>query len=206
MSTTTAATLTEATTWKIRFVMRGLPTEKGRKVDEIFNVACQFIEEEGYEPPQGYLKQMSLTVEEKKYVDNADVKNHNELSPSAADSPRFQIVSSRWKLSEDPNDRKWGLWVWGLFEEPLYPFLLLQVQTEKIPLPGEDNDAILPLALFAQVTHKRDKEKGAILSRAELKVRQMETVNADLFGVATADVYEEKTIGQCVFQPLLEDE
>jgi len=89
-----------------------------------------------------------------------------------------------------------------LFEEPLYPFLLLQLKTDKIPLPGEDGDSIEPLALFAQVTHKREKDIGAVLSRAELKVRQMETVNADLFGVAKADVYEEKTIGQCVFQPL----
>ena len=59
-----------------------------------------------------------------------------------------------------------------------------------------------PLALFAQINHKRDKEKGVILSRAELKIREMETVKADLFGVSTAELYEEKVIGQCVFQPL----
>lgn len=28
-----------------------------------------------------------------------------------------------WTLSEDKEDRKDGLWVWGLFEEPKYPFL-----------------------------------------------------------------------------------
>lgn len=98
--------------------------------------------------------------------------------------------------------RRWGLWIWGLFEEPLYPFLLLQVKTDAIPLPGENEDAIEPLALFAQINHKREKEEGAVLSRSELKVREMETVNADLFGVSTADVFEEKTIGQIVFDPL----
>ena len=98
-----------------------------------------------------------------------------------------------------------GLWVWGLFEEPLYPFLLPKFTTDKIPFPGDDGDAIDPLALFAQIDHKRDKKTGATLSRAELKIREMETVKADLFGVSMADIYEEKTIGQCVFQPLVGD-
>lgn len=94
MSTTnTMATLTEATTWRIRFVLRGLPTTKGKKVDEIFNVECQFMEEDGYEPPQGYLKQVKVTTGE---------------DGEAEDKQRFQIVESRWQLSEDPNDRKWG--------------------------------------------------------------------------------------------------
>jgi len=87
------ATLTEATTWRIRFVLRGLPTTKGKKVDEIFNVECQFMEEDGYEPPQGYLKQVKVTTGE---------------DGEAEDKQRFQIVESRWQLSEDPNDRKWG--------------------------------------------------------------------------------------------------
>lgn len=198
MTTTTAiSTLTDETTWKLRFVLRGLPTTKGRKVDEIFNIHAQFIEEDGYEPPQGYLKQVRVTTGE---------DSNNEEENGTEEASLFQIVSSRWQLSEDPNDRKDGLWVWGLFKEPLYPFMLLQLKTDKIPLPGEDGDSIEPLALFAQINHKRDKEKGAVLSRAELKIREMETVKADLFGVSTADIYEEKTIGQCVFQPLNSDE
>jgi hypothetical protein len=31
--------------------------------------------------------------------------------------------SGTWTLSEDKNDRKDGLWIWGLFEEPKYPYL-----------------------------------------------------------------------------------
>lgn len=38
MAATATPTLTDETTWKLRFVMRGLPTSKGRKVDEIFNI------------------------------------------------------------------------------------------------------------------------------------------------------------------------
>ena len=40
-----------------------------------------------------------------------------------------------WQLSEDPDDKRDGLWVWGLFEEPLYPFLLVSLDSEKIGLP-----------------------------------------------------------------------
>ena len=35
--------------------------------------------------------------------------------------------SARWRLSEDPEDQKDSLWIWGLFKEPLYPFLLLEL-------------------------------------------------------------------------------
>ena len=35
----------------------------------------------------------------------------------------LEFGDSRGKPTEDPKD---GLWVWGLFKEPLYPFMLLQ--------------------------------------------------------------------------------
>jgi hypothetical protein len=192
MSTAAMSTLTDQTTWQLRFVLRGIPTAKGKKVDQIFNIQAQFIEEDGYEPPQGYLKQIETTTTSM----SDDEKEETTKS-------QLQILTSRWLLSEDPNDRKDGLWVWGLFKEPLYPFLLLQLTTDSIPLPGQEGDSIEPLALFAQVSHKYDPDKGNVLSRAELKIREMETVKADLFGVATADLYEEKTVGQCVFTPLV---
>ena len=70
------------------------------------NRAAQFIEEEGYEPPQGFLKQISMTV-----GDNEETEEDSQ----------FQITSSRWLLSEDPDDRKDGLWV-SAFETVLcYP-------------------------------------------------------------------------------------
>ncbi|KAL7581116.1 hypothetical protein ACA910_005917 [Epithemia clementina (nom. ined.)] len=188
---TARATLTDKTTWNLRMVLRGVATDKGKKIDEIFNLKCKFMEEEGYEPPQGIV----------------------QLAEESEQS-RFQIVKSRWQLSEDPNDRKDGLWVWGLFKEPLYPFLLLQLETKPIPIAGggsanerEDKvyegDAIKPLQLYAQLNHRRDADKGVVLTASDLKVRQIETVDADMFGVAKVNLYEEVNIGTLSVQPVL---
>ena len=42
------ATLTEDSTWRLRFSLNSVPTKNGRKVGELFNVDVQFIEEEGF--------------------------------------------------------------------------------------------------------------------------------------------------------------
>mmetsp|Transcript_4543 Transcript_4543/g.8361 ORF Transcript_4543/g.8361 Transcript_4543/m.8361 type:complete len:206 (+) Transcript_4543:80-697(+) len=173
LSATTKTTMTEETTWTFRLLLNGIPTEKGKKIDQLFVIQAQFIEDEGYEPPQGSLKQIKGDL---------------------------QLTKSRWILSEDPDNRKDGLWVWGLFSEPLYPFLLLNLETGKFDLPGEDGDSVLPLKLFAQINHKRDEEKGVLLSQAELNVREIETVKADPIGAATVDVYEEVAVGQITIQ------
>ena len=178
----TQTTLSEATTWNLRMVLRGVTTEKGRKMDEIFTVSAQFIEEQGYEPPQGFVQQV------------------------VRDNDRLKIVKSRWTLSEDPNDRKDGLWVWGLFKEPLYPFLLLQLETAPVPLAGDQDDeassdSIKPLKLYAQIRHKRNVELGVVLEGSQLSVRQVETVKADPFGAASVDLYDNVNIGTITIQP-----
>lgn len=50
------------------------------------------------------------------------------------DTPYFakQGGKARWTLSEEETERSAGLWVWGLFREPLYPFLLLQMENQRI--------------------------------------------------------------------------
>ena len=131
----------------------------------------------------------------------------------------MKFRKSYWKLSEDPNDRKDGLWVWGLFKEPLYPFMLLQLETERIPLStaGRANeeetvdtaDFIPPLQLYAQINHQRDNNIGVVLAggsqqgTVELKVRLMETVAADVFGAAKVDIYDEVSVGSLSVQPLI---
>lgn len=45
---TPKATLTEESTWRLRFSLNGVPTKNGKKVGELFNVDVQFREEEGY--------------------------------------------------------------------------------------------------------------------------------------------------------------
>lgn len=188
-SSSAKATLDEETTWRLRFALNGVPTTSGKNVGELFVVDVQFIQEEGYEPPQGLVKQIS-----------SEQKDEN-------DNVRYlKIKNGRWKLSEDPEDRKDGLWVWGLFKEPLYPFMLLQIETEEYELPLSDNNAIVPLTLYAQVNHKRDKDTGNVeLSAATLNLREVEAINADPFGVAKVDIFEEVKVGQLSLRPLLDN-
>ena len=169
-------TLDEETIWRLRFLLKGIPTERGKRVDEMLTADVCFVEDRGYEPPQGIVMVLPS-------------KEH----PNAA---TLTIEKSRWQLSEDPNDRKDGLWIWGLFSEPLYPFLLLTMEMSRIPLPGDDGDFIKPLQLYAQITHKRDETEGVMLSSAELNVREILTVNADPFGAATVDLFEEVLVGR----------
>lgn len=167
-------------------MLNGIPTKNGKKVDgQIFAVDVQFLEETGYEPPQGDLKQIL------------------SASQSEEDSePLFKITKSRWQLSEDPEDRKDGLWIWGLFAEPLYPFMLLQLETDGVKLPGEEDDEILPLKLFAQINHSREDGCVSLSSGTELKIRELETMKADPFGAASVDIYEEVSVGQLNISPL----
>lgn len=53
---------------------------------------------------------------------------------SRQDNPCFtqQAGKARWTLSEAEDTRGAGLWVWGLFKDPLYPFLLLQMNNLEI--------------------------------------------------------------------------
>jgi hypothetical protein len=105
--TKSITTFTDETIWNIRLLLQGLPTEKGKKVDEFFTFKARFVQEDGFEPPQG------------------------KLQVEGDEETRLKITNSRWTLSEDPNDKKDSLWIWGLFKEPLYPFLLLQLGTER---------------------------------------------------------------------------
>lgn len=179
-------------------VLQNLPTRQGKAVDQIIlALRVKFIEEEGYEPPQGIVQQC---------IDD-DQKNKDVAV----------IKSSRWQLSEDPNERKDSLWIWGLFKEPLYPYLLLRMDFEEIPLPGSgvssDNDddandenskkdVIAPFSLFAQIDHKRENGQVLLSSGADLTIKQKETIKADPFGAATVDVFEDIPVGKLQIQAI----
>ena len=179
-------TLDDETVWRFRFFLNRIPTELGKRVDATFTIDVNFIEDSGYEPPQGVVKQ----------IVNVLPAQENSVDPS------LKIERSRWQLSEDPDDRKDGLWIWGLFSEPLYPFLLLSIETSRLPLLLDDGDYIKPLQLFAQIDHRRDEREGVVLGNAELKVREILTVKADPFGAATVDLYEEVLVGRLNIQAL----
>ena len=81
------------------------------------------------------------------------------------------------KIAKTISNHILGLWIWGLFKEPQYPFMLFQLQTEEYALPGEGKDAIMPLTLYAQINHKRDKDSGNVeLDAAALNIREIESI------------------------------
>jgi len=178
-------TLDENTIWKLRINLNDSLTAQGKKVDETFIIDLKFIEEQGYEPPQGRITQ---------------VTKNNPNDDEIGDIQRLKILNGNWKLSEDPQDRKDGFWIWGVFKDPLYPFLLLQLDTDMVQLPGEDGDFIAPISLHAMIYHERNKESGVVLkSPTTLTTRIYETMKADPFGGATIDLYEEAKVGQLYF-------
>ncbi|CAN0451057.1 unnamed protein product, partial [Ectocarpus sp. 12 AP-2014] len=111
-------------------------------------VRVRFDEEINFEPPQG-----SLEVIE--------------------DNPYFtqQAGKARWTLSEAEDTRGAGLWVWGLFKDPLYPFLLLQVNNLEIVSGGAK---IAPGRLYVKVDHRRDDELGPTLKSGTVGVKIVE--------------------------------
>jgi hypothetical protein len=211
-------TLTKDTTWRLRIILNGITTTKGRKLSSsnsgLFVVEGSFIEEDGYEPPQGYFQPVATSIHD---------ENVNSSSTTLSTST-LEIINSRWKLSEDPDDPKDGLWIWGLFKEPLYPYMLLQMETRELVLSsskdGLNDDSIPPLKLYAQISHIRTKTndtnnknkdammigggrrggEGVELKTANLNIRVLEQIS--LPGT-TVDLYEEEAVGQITFQPIL---
>ena len=70
-----------------------------------------------------------------------------------ADSRYLSGARAFWRLDEDPSAQgfdKAGFWIWGLFEEPKYPFLLLQLElSQPIPLVAGEIPAG---TIYGQVT------------------------------------------------------
>lgn len=189
-------TLTDETKWRLRLLLNDVTTTKGKKLNgQLFVLEGNFIEEEGYEPPQGTFNELN----------RADATSNDNTEEG--DAMTLKISRSRWTLSEDPNDKKDGLWIWGLFKEPLYPFMLLQLETKELKIgtidknnddDGETQDSIPPLKLYAQITHIRNEEVGVELKPSNLNIRVLERVQ--LPG-ASVDLYEEEAIGSISFQP-----
>ena len=63
-----------------------------------------------------------------------------------------------WTLSEDKDDRKDGLWVWGLFEEPKYPFLYFYLDIfPTVIVSKQDYKPQTPTSVPAVTTINKDK-------------------------------------------------
>jgi len=165
------ATLTQATEWKLVCQLTGPPNEEGVFPPAV-EVACKviFTEDEGYEPPQGPMQLI----------------NSNYLGSNQA----------FWKLDEDPSAEgfdKAGFWIWGLFEEPKYPFILLQMQvTKDIQLA----DGVVPAGIiYGQGKVTRDKEQGVTLTDGVLTLREPVKMKVDLLGLSEGILAEIKPVG-----------
>ena len=106
----------------------------------------------------------------------------------------------RWTLSEDPDDQKDSLWIWGLFSQPLYPFLLLTViLSQPVELPG--GETIPAGKLFLQGEHRRDPEADTLLGAGTVVFKRPEELKADLVGLSDFTYDEPIPCGTFKFLP-----
>lgn len=76
---------------------------------------------------------------------------------------------TRWQLSEDPDDRKDGLWVWGLFAQPLYPFIRFELDMD-LECRTPDGQQLEGGTFFFQGSHER-KDEASVLSEGKVMRR-----------------------------------
>ena len=166
----TEASLTAATLWRLSL---SLKKEGSSAPATDVTVSLRFEEEPGYEPPQGMVR-----------VEACVPEGIVELG----------VQPQRWQLSEDPDDRKDSLWIWGLFKEPLYPFILFSL--------GVCSGSELALAdgsrLFLQCTHKGDGGLTA-LTTGDVSIRVPTEQNADLVGLSQFTYQEPVPFGSARF-------
>ena len=105
---TKRALLDKSTLWRISLTL----SKSGFKSIETI-ARVRFVEDRDYEPPQGRI-----------FVED----DFNGLI--RVDEKGF---AGTWTLSEDKDDRKDGLWIWGLFQEPKYPFMYFSLGEQCSP-------------------------------------------------------------------------
>eukprot|EP01031_Cornospumella_fuschlensis_P032797 gene32797-39651_t len=179
------ATLTEDTCWRL-----DLSLEKKTYKSVQISANIKFIETRNYEPPQGRV-----------FVQD-DIQG---FTNNDADD-----FSGKWTLSEDKNERKDGLWIWGLFEEPKYPYLYFTLDVySSVILPSGEEDKIFGEEgipgnkLYLRFNHFRDPEKGVVLTNGQVNYRTRELVSADPLGLGgQVDVGEEISVGKVSINPL----
>ena len=146
-------TLTAATTWRLSLSLEAVDASLKPALPLIANIV--YDETPGYEPPQGIVSVVNTLPE-------------GVLASGVIVDARGRKKSTlQWKLSEDPNDPKDSLWIWGLFKEPLYPFILssLKLETEWAGYPAGTE-------IFLQGEHRRDKKTGTRLGAGTLTLRK----------------------------------
>eukprot|EP00966_Prymnesium_polylepis_P300067 6934175-Prymnesium_polylepis.1 len=172
-----ARSLTPSSTWRIKLDL----TAPGTAATVSVTANLRFAEDEGYEPPQGF-----VLVE--------------SCSPEGALTLGQQ--KARWLLSEDPEDRKDSLWIWGLFSEPLYPFILFELELAE-PLALSESVSIPAGPLYFQVDHRR-KDGSVQLGEGAVTYKVQEELNADLVGLSQFSYSEPRPCGTISFLDTVE--
>lgn len=159
--------------WRVKLDL----TAPGASSPVTLTASFRFSEQDGYEPPQG-----ALLVE--------------SCAPEGALVLGQQ--KAQWLLSEDPEDRKDSLWIWGLFKEPLYPFVLLQLELAA-PLEVADGVSIPAGPLYCQVDHRRN-DGSVQLGEGAVTYKVQEKLKADLMGLSDFSYGEPVPCGTIRFQ------
>lgn len=157
--------LTGDTLWRLTMKLK---KDANKPSDAVLRV--RFVPDRNYEPPQGRI-----------FVED----DYNGLVQ--ADDKGYSGV---WTLSEDKEDRKDGLWIWGLFEEPKYPFLYFYMDVfnttilpsgEEVPIFG--GDGIPNNRLNFRFEHVIEPSVGTTLKGGLMNYKMTEMIKADPFGV-----------------------
>lgn len=89
------------------------------------------------------------------------------------------------------------LQIWGLFEQPLYPFLLLELTTTGNVALSTGQMLAAGTTLYSQLPHAYGSKSGTVLGEGGVNVRRVTRYQADLAGLSTADVAEDVPVGTC---------
>lgn len=179
--------LNSKTLWKLQVSL--FEREDSPRLEATARV--RFLADANFEPPSGKIFIDSdfsglLRVDEKGYTCN-------------------------WSLGEDKNDRKDGLWIWGLFEEPKYPYLYFTLPIFDTYVGVDGTEQPLPFKidgsrLYCRFNHVSDQTDGVQLSASTMTYKTDEFAKADPFGVGgTVNVGEELIAGTISLTAINED-
>ena len=193
-------TIDSKSLWRLRLELFSGKDANASAPDRTVTVRARFVVDEGYEPPQG-----SIEIEDDEELafvqagfhrwTMAEVRRHTALNNCPMHvSPKLTDSTSPLR-AQDPNERKAGLWIWGLFEEPLYPYMLLSFDCNRIEV-AEGGYHIPKGKLFAEVKHARGSKSGHVLSDGKLSFKVTKTYKADLVGLSQATIGEPTICGR----------
>lgn len=172
--------LTSDSTWRLQFEFFS-GKDDSTTPDRVITSKVKFVLDEGYEPPQGLI----------------EIVEDLEGMFSAVETTATGVqMNNRWTLEEDPNEKSAGLWIWGLFEDPLYPYLVFSMDVNRIDVADGGKYHIPSGTLFAEVKHQRGSKSGSVLTDGVLSFKVTKTYQADLVGLSKVTVGEPNQCGR----------